>query len=101
MHTGHVKIFHPAQNYGFIIAADGNELFVSGDQVQSGPLRSGDEVEFEQGEAERGRPTAVGVKVTKSAPADNPVGRTMTSPPSWDELEDIERQRRMARRRRR
>lgn len=101
MHTGHVKIFNAAGNYGFIIASNGTELYVSGDQVQGGALRSGDEVEFDQGEAERGRPTAVGVKVTKAAPAESPVGRTMTSPPTWDELEDIERQRRMARRRRR
>jgi hypothetical protein len=41
------------------------------------------------------------VTVTKAAPAANPVGRTMANPPSWDELEERERQRRMARRRRR
>jgi cold shock CspA family protein len=101
MLTGHVKIFHAEHDYGFIVAADGNELYVSSDQVQGGALRAGDLVEFERGDADRGRPVAVGVKVVKPAPDENPIGRTMAAPPSWDELEDLERQRRMARRRRR
>ncbi|MEX0592691.1 MAG: cold shock domain-containing protein [Nitriliruptoraceae bacterium] len=101
MRTGHVKVFNAEQSYGFIVASDGNEIYVAADQVQGGMLSSGDLVEFEVGEGERGRPAATGVKVTKSAPVDNPVGRTMASPPTWDELEEIDRQRRMARRRRR
>ncbi|MEX0868561.1 MAG: cold shock domain-containing protein [Nitriliruptoraceae bacterium] len=101
MPTGHVKVFHAEDNYGFIVASDGNEFYVSGDAVASGSLQSGDHVEFETQESDRGQRSAVGVKVTKSAPAENPVGRTMAAPPSWDELEERERQRRMARRRRR
>lgn len=101
MRTGHVKVFDAEKGYGFIIASDGNEIYVAGDQVQTGALTSGDLVEFEVADGERGRPAATSVKVTKSAPQDNPVGRTMAAPATWDELEEIDRQRRMARRRRR
>ncbi|MEX0952830.1 MAG: cold shock domain-containing protein [Nitriliruptoraceae bacterium] len=101
MPTGHVKVFDPEQKFGFIIASDGNEFYVAGDEVSGGALRSGDEVEFELQDSERGRTAAVGVKITKSAPEDSPVGRTMAAPPTWEELEERERQRRMARRRRR
>jgi cold shock protein len=101
MAQGHVKVFHADKNYGFVTTHDGAEVYVSGDQVGGDPLRSGDEVEFEIEDGERGRPMAVSVKVTKPAPADNPVGRTMMAPPTWEQLEDRERQRRMARRRRR
>lgn len=101
MPQGHVKVFHAEKGYGFIVASHGNEIYVAADQVASGSLTSGDLVEFEVTEGERGSPVATGVKVTRPAPADNPVGRTMAPPPSWDELEEIDRQRRMARRRRR
>jgi cold shock CspA family protein len=101
MPTGRVKVFHADRNYGFLTTSDGDELYVAGDQVQGGSLRSGDEVEYELGESENGKRAATGVTVTKQAPADNPVGRTMAPPPSWEELEERERQRRMARRRRR
>ncbi len=101
MPTGRVKVFHPDRNFGFVTTSDGDEVYVAASEVSGDTLRSGDEVEFEVADAERGRRTATGVSVTKSAVADNPVGRTMTSPPSWDELEERERQRRMARRRRR
>jgi cold shock CspA family protein len=101
MPTGRVKVFHADRNYGFLTTSDGDELYVAGDQVQGGSLRSGDEVEYELGESENGKRAATGVTVTKQAPADNPVGRTMQNPPSWEELEEKERQRRMARRRRR
>ncbi len=101
MPTGHVKVFHVKNNYGFIIAADGHEIYVSGDAVSGGSLNSGDEVEFEIQDSDRGQPAATSVQITKAAPADNPVGHTLASPPSWDQLEERERQRRMARRRRR
>lgn len=101
MPNGRVKVFHADKNYGFLTTSDGRELYVNGDQVHGEPLRSGDEVEFEVEEGDRGKQAATGVTVTKQAPADNPVGRTMAPPPTWDELEERERQRRMARRRRR
>jgi cold shock CspA family protein len=101
MPTGRVKVFHADRNYGFLTTSDGDELYVAGDQVEGGSLRSGDEVEYELGESDNGKRAATGVTVTKQAPADNPVGRTMAPPPSWEELEERERQRRMARRRRR
>ncbi len=101
MPNGHVKVFHPEHSYGFIVASDGVELHVKGDAVQGGALSAGDGVEFEIADSERGRPSAVNVKVVQKAPDDSPAGRTMAPPPSWEELEDRERQRRMARRRRR
>lgn len=101
MSTGHVKVFHAGRNHGFIVASDGNEYYVSGDAVPTGALRSGDEVEFEIAEGDRGRPAAVSVKVTRQAPEGSPVGRTLAPPPTWEALEERERQRRMARRRRR
>ena len=101
MPTGRVKVFHTDSNYGFITTEDGGEAYVAGTAVASGTLNSGDEVEFEIGEGEGRRQVATEVTVTKPAPAANPVGRTMANPPSWDALEERERQRRMARRRRR
>lgn len=101
MPTGRVKIFNDDRNFGFLVTEDGADLFVHGDEVSDGPLRSGDEVEFEVTEGEHGSRAATGVTVTNRAPEDNPVGRTMTAPPSWDELRERERQRRAARRRRR
>ena len=101
MPTGHVKLFRADRKYGFIVSEDGQEFYVAASEVGDGTLRPGDAVEFELGESEGGRRAATGVTVTKQAPADNPVGRTMSPPPTWDELEELERQRRMARRRRR
>lgn len=101
MTTGRVKVFNAERNFGFLTTSDGDEVYVPGDAVEGGALRSGDEVEFEIAEPEGGKRAATGVTVTKQAPADNPVGRTMVAPPTWDELEERERQRRAARRRRR
>jgi len=101
MPTGRVKVFHADRNFGFITVDDGSEAYVAATEVPSGQLHPGDEVEFEFGDTEGRRRAAKGVNVTKAAPAANPVGRTMANPPSWDELEERERQRRMARRRRR
>jgi cold shock protein len=100
MATGHVKVFHDDRKYGFVTTEEGEDLYVHADNVDGGALKSGDVVEFEIAEDE-GDQSAVGVKVVKSAPSANPVGRTLASPPSWDELEERERQRRAARRRRR
>lgn len=101
MPTGRVKVYNPERKFGFITADDGAELYVSADAVADGGLHSGDEVEFEAVETEKGRNHAASVTVTKKAPTDNPVGRTMANPPSWDQLEERERQRRQNRRRRR
>jgi cold shock CspA family protein len=101
MPTGRVKIFHADRDFGFLTTADGDEIYVAASEVEGGTLRSGDEVEFEVADGEGRKRAATGVTVTKAAPADNPVGRTLAAPPMWDELEERERQRRAARRRRR
>lgn len=101
MPTGRVKVFNSERKFGFITTEDGAEVYVAADAVADGVLHSGDEVEFETQETEKGRNVAASVTVTKRAPADNPVGRTMANPPSWDQLEERERQRRQNRRRRR
>lgn len=103
MPTGRVKIFHDDRHFGFITSSDGRDVFVGADAVSGGSLRSGDAVEFDldSGDQPGGGARAVSVKVTKPAPQDNPIGRTMSPPPSWDELEEVDRQRRAARRRRR
>jgi cold shock CspA family protein len=101
MPTGRVKIFHADRQFGFLTSADGDEIYVAASEVEGGTLRSGDEVDYEVGDGEGRKRAATGVTVTKAAPADNPVGRTMVAPPMWDELEERERQRRAARRRRR
>jgi cold shock CspA family protein len=100
MPTGRVKTFNAERGFGFVTSESGEELYVAAAET-SGELRPGDVVDFEVADAERGRRKATGVTVTQQAPEGNPVGRTMTAPPSWDELEERERQRRMARRRRR
>lgn len=100
MPNGRVKVFHEKRNFGFLTAEDGRELFVSADDVEGGTLRSGDLVEYEVVEGDNGK-KAGSVSVTKQAPEDNPIGRTMAPPPTWDELEAIDRERRAARRRRR
>lgn len=101
MPTGRVKVFHADRNFGFVTTSEGGEVYVAGDQVSGDALRAGDVVEFEITEGDDGKRAATSVVVTKQAPAGSPVGRTMAAPPSWDELEEHERQRRMARRRRR
>ena len=100
MPTGTVKIFKPEHGHGFVLASTGEELFVAADQFGEAPS-SGAQVEFEVAEDEDGRKRAVDVTVTRAAPPDNPVGRTVTNPPTWEELEERERARRAARRRRR
>lgn len=101
MATGTVKVFHTDRNFGFLTTEEGDDLYVHGDHVDGGALNSGDVVEYEMGDEEGRNRAAVDVKVVKAAPAANPVGRTMAPPPTWDTLEERERQRRAARRRRR
>jgi len=101
MPTGRIRMFDAKRRFGFVVAEDGDEFYVGADAVSAGAVHSGDEVEFEVTESLTGRRAAAGVKVLKAAPAGSPVGRTMAPPPAWDVLEDRERQRRMARRRRR
>lgn len=101
MPTGRIKVFNPDRNFGFISAEDGNDVFFHGEVVSGDAARSGDIVEFEVEQAENGDQRASTLTVVKSAPKENPVGRTMSPPPSWDQLEERERQRRQARRRRR
>lgn len=101
MPTGRVKVFHEQRNYGFLVTEEGADLYVHGDAVANGTLHSGDEVSFEVDEGEHGTKAAVEVSVVKPAPTDNPVGRTLSQPPTWDELEKLDRRRRSNRRRRR
>ncbi len=100
MATATVKVFNADRKFGFLSTQDGNDLYVHADSVAGGSLNPGDIVEFEVAEGE-GSPAAVDVTVVHPAPAANPVGRTMAPPPTWDTLEERERQRRAARRRRR
>jgi CspA family cold shock protein len=100
MASGRVKVFHPDREFGFITTEGGEDLYVHAGRVPGGRLNSGDVVEYEVAEDD-GRRAAVEVTVVKAAPPHNPVGRTLAEPPTWDELEERERQRRMARRRRR
>lgn len=101
MPVGRIRMFDTKRAFGFLVTSDGDELYVAGAQAPGGRLDAGDEVEYELGEGDHGRRVATSVTVTKAAPAGSPVGRTMLPPPSWEDLEDRERQRRMARRRRR
>jgi cold shock CspA family protein len=99
MPVGRVKRFDAERAFGFLVSSDGDELYFAGaGATRPGP---GDEVEYELGEGEHGRRIATAVTITKAAPSGTPVGRTMLPPPSWEDLEDRERQRRLARRRRR
>lgn len=101
MATGHVKLYHPDRKFGFLVDEEGLDLYVHADQVQGDELKAGDVVEFEIREDESGERSATGVTKTKDAPADQPVGRTMANPPTWEQLEERDRARRASRRRRR
>jgi cold shock CspA family protein len=105
MPTGRVKNFDAERGFGVVVSDDdGRDLHVRSDAVEGGAtLRSGDVVEFETAESEptQRRWNAVDVKVIREAPPENPVGRVMNAPPSWDVLEERDRQARQARRRRR
>lgn len=102
MPTGHVKTFDDERSFGFIVNDDnGKDVYVNSDDLKgTDTLRPGDLVEFEVEQLDRGR-KAVSVAVTREAPKDNPIGRVMHAPPSWDHLEERDREARQARRRRR
>jgi CspA family cold shock protein len=102
MPSGRIRTFDATRGFGFVVTDDGDEFYVARAALAGGDPGPGDEVAFEvDEEAGPGRRSARAVTVTRSAPPGSPVGRTMAAPPSWDSLEDRERQRRMARRRRR
>ncbi len=100
MPTGRVKVFHADREFGFLTAEDGEEVYVHVGDVDGSGLRSGDEVSYEMGEGDNG-PKAIDVEVVRAAPEDNPVGRTISAPPVWSDLQERDRRRRQNRRRRR
>lgn len=100
MPTGRVKVFHADGDFGFLTAEDGEEVYVHSADVDGNALRSGDQVTYEMGEGDNG-PKAIDVSVVNAAPDDNPVGRTITEPPTWSDLQERDRRRRQNRRRRR
>lgn len=103
MPTGHVKVFHNDRNFGRITDEEGGEVIFDLDALSDADsVNSGDLVEFEIAESDNPRERrATTVTITKKAPAENPVGRILSAPPTWDALEEADRQRRQARRRRR
>lgn len=54
MPTGTVKWFNAAKHFGFIEQDGGGDIFVHISDVEGGPLREGDKVEFEIVEGDRG-----------------------------------------------
>jgi CspA family cold shock protein len=100
MPTGRIRMFDAKRRFGFLVSEDGDEYYVPA-TASTAVLGSGDEVEFEAAETAGNRRAVATVTVVRAAPPGSPVGRTMAPPPSWDVLEESERQRRMARRRRR
>jgi cold shock protein len=100
MPTGRIRMFDAKRRFGFLVTEEGDEYYVPA-TATTAALGAGDQVEFEAAETAGNRRAVSSVTVLRAAPAGSPVGRTMAPPPSWDTLEDAERQRRMARRRRR
>ena len=100
MPNGRIRMFDAKRRFGFLVSEDGDEYYVPA-SASTGVLGSGDEVEFQAAETAGNRRAVATVTVLRAAPPGSPVGRTMAAPPSWDVLEESERQRRMARRRRR
>ena len=62
MPRGKVKWFSEEKGYGFIVKDEGGDLFVHTSDIQGGPLREEDTVEFEIGEGQKG-PCAKNVSV--------------------------------------
>jgi cold shock CspA family protein len=61
---GTVKFFTQARGYGFIVLADGSELFVHATQVNGNPLQEGDNVVFDVGfDDKRGDSREIAVNV--------------------------------------
>lgn len=104
MPQGRVKVFDEERNFGFVQPLEGGfDVYVHRSELgEVESLRVGDIVEYEIGEGDDG-PVAREVKVTERAPDELPTGRVVAGgpPPTWDQLEDIERQKRDARRQKR
>jgi len=100
MPNGRIRMFDAKRRFGFLVSEEGDEYYVPA-SASTSVLGSGDEVEFTPAETVGNRRAVATLTVLRAAPAGSPVGRTMAPPPSWDSLEESERQRRMARRRRR
>jgi CspA family cold shock protein len=63
---GKVKWFSATKGYGFLMREDqGPDVFVHTSDIQGGPLKQDDTVEFELGQDERGRPKATQVRVVQ------------------------------------
>jgi cold shock protein len=103
MPSARVKVFDDEQNYGFLRPLEGGEdVFVHASMVDAEePPRPGDLVEYDVEETDEG-PQARNVTIIERAPEDSPAGRVVAGPPpTWDELEEIDKQRRHDRRQRR
>ena len=65
MNTGTVKFFNEEKGFGFITpSTGGKDLFVHATGIERGPIREGDNVEYEIGEGKKG-PCAIKVTVNK------------------------------------
>lgn len=104
MPSARVKIFDTERSYGFAQPLEGGkDVYVHASEVEGvDELRPGDVIEYEEAETEEGI-QATQVKVTERAPDENPAGRVVAGgpPPTWDKLEEIDRQLRQDRRQRR
>ncbi|MBW3577337.1 MAG: cold shock domain-containing protein [Actinobacteria bacterium] len=103
MPTGRVKVFDEERNFGFVQPIEGGEdVYVHASTLEGTVLRSGDVIEYDVQEGDDG-PQATSVRIAERAPEDNPAGRVVVGgpPPTWDELEQIEREKRQRRRQRR
>jgi cold shock protein len=101
MPTGRLKVFNADRNFGFVTTEDEAEDIFFHAEALKGEANPGDLVEFEVREDESGEKTAADVTVVKAAVGASLVGRTLSQPPTWDQLEERDRARRQARRRRR
>ena len=55
METGTVKFYNEAKGFGFITPDNaGKDLYVHSTNVQNGPIKEGDKVEFEIGKGDKG-----------------------------------------------